>query len=309
LRVHILVTNDDGVHAPGLAALTRAAAGWMALGDAGEDRSVTVVAPLSNHSGASAAVGSVFERERIPSRVVAVPGAEEVPAYGVDASPSLSVIVAGLGAFGPRPDVVLSGINLGVNVGRSILHSGTVGAVLTAAQLGLSGLAVSLRSDAVDLAWDTAADLALRIVPELSMADAVTSLNLNVPSIPLAELRGVRHGHIGTARVIRSASDTGGPAVKAIPRPRGASHSGRPSGVVSGTTGQSVPGSEGHLVLELGAAVPALGDVADEDPGDDAALVANGFASLTPLAGVRESHDESARQLVERILTHCSHLG
>ena len=67
-------------------------------------------------------------------------------AYGLDASPALSVIAGALGAVGPKPDLVLSGINHGVNVGRSILHSGTVGAALTASQLGISALAVSLRA-------------------------------------------------------------------------------------------------------------------------------------------------------------------
>ena len=57
-------------------------------------------------------------------------------AYGLDASPALSVIAGALGAVGPKPDLVLSGINHGVNVGRSVLHSGTVGAALTASQLG-----------------------------------------------------------------------------------------------------------------------------------------------------------------------------
>jgi 5'-nucleotidase len=56
-----------------------------------------------------------------------VSGAEGVEAYGLDASPALSVIAGALGAVGPKPDLVLSGINHGVNVGRSVLHSGTVG--------------------------------------------------------------------------------------------------------------------------------------------------------------------------------------
>jgi 5'-nucleotidase len=66
--VRILVTNDDGVHAPGLAALTRALAAWAAHGSDLDEREVTVVAPLANHSGASAAVGTVFERESLPYR-------------------------------------------------------------------------------------------------------------------------------------------------------------------------------------------------------------------------------------------------
>ena len=164
-RVRILVTNDDGVHAPGLAALTRALAAWAADDPDGEDRQVVVVAPLANYSGAAAAVGTVYEREAIAYKTAVIPGAESVEAYGLDASPALSVIVGALGAFGPRPDLVVSGINLGVNVGRSVLHSGTVGAVLTGAQLGMSGLAVSLRSGGAVDHWDTASALAVEVLP------------------------------------------------------------------------------------------------------------------------------------------------
>ena len=81
------------------------------------------------------------------------------------ASPALSVIPACVGAVGPRPDLVLSGINHGVNVGRSALHSGTVGAALTASQLGISALAVSLRVGDDPDPWESAADLAVALVP------------------------------------------------------------------------------------------------------------------------------------------------
>lgn len=267
--MHILVTNDDGVHAPGLACLASAAAQW-ATADASGNHAVSVVAPLSNHSGASAAVGSVTERDKIQYRSVHLDGLEHLTVYGVDAPPALSVIAAALGAFGPRPDLVLSGINLGVNIGRSILHSGTVGAVLTAAQLGLRGLAVSLRSGTDPPPWDTASVLAMSVLHHLPGLPERTVLNLNVPSLPLADLRGVRYGHIDSASVIRSARD--------IP--------------LASTTDTSHPG--GYLMLTLGSAVPALGDVTDEDPTGDAALVAAGFASLTPLRGVKEDGANAA---------------
>jgi len=119
--VRILVTNDDGVGAPGLAALTRALVAWAA--DAGSDgpaaaHEIIVVAPSSNFSGASAAVGSVTDRTTITYQRAIVEGAESVEAYGLDAPPALSVIAGALGAVGPKPDLVLSGINHGVNVGR-----------------------------------------------------------------------------------------------------------------------------------------------------------------------------------------------
>ena len=145
------MTNDDGVGAPGLAGLTRALVRWTkeAASDGPDPaHEIVVVAPSSNYSGAGAAVGSVTDKTTIPYQRATVEGAEDVEAYGLDASPALSVIAGALGAMGPKPDLVLSGINHGVNVGRSILHSGTVGAVLTASQLGISGLAVSLRAGA-----------------------------------------------------------------------------------------------------------------------------------------------------------------
>jgi 5'-nucleotidase len=204
--VRILVTNDDGVSAPGLAALTRALMRWTAeVGSDGPAHEIVVVAPSSNYSGAGAAVGSVTDKTTIPYQRATVEGAEGVEAYGLDASPALSVIAGALGAVGPKPDLVLSGINHGVNVGRSILHSGTVGAVLTASQLGISGLAVSLRAGADPEPWESAADLAVALIPLLLAAPARTVLNLNVPALPLADVRGLRWARVSGAGLIKSA--------------------------------------------------------------------------------------------------------
>ncbi len=149
-RVRILVTNDDGVQAPGIAALAAAAV------RTGND--VIVVAPYEDWSGASAAVGAFYRRDGVEYRTFDIEGLEGVPVYGVDGPPALGVILACVGGFGRRPDIVLSGIDHGVNVGRSALHSGTIGAVLTAAQFGISGLATSIRYGP-DPSVETAADL------------------------------------------------------------------------------------------------------------------------------------------------------
>ncbi len=263
------MTNDDGVHAPGLAALAHALGEWV---QEGPDRSVIVVAPLANHSGASSAVGTVYERSSIAYRAVRVPGAESVPAYGLDASPALTVIIGALGGFGTRPDLVVSGINLGANVGRSVLHSGTVGAVLTGAQLGLSGLAVSMRSGAERDHWETPARLAVSHLPVLGAAPSPTVLSLNSPSVPVAELRGVRRGHIGVAGIIKAAD-----AVSVEP---------------------GADGAEGEVRLTLGTAIPSLGDLGTADPDDDVALLASGYASLTPLLGVKERTDPEADAVI-----------
>jgi len=279
--VRILVTNDDGVHAPGLFAITSALAAW-ARAASDEAREVVVVAPLANHSGAAAAVGTVYEREGIAYRAVRLDGLDDVVIYGLDASPALSTIVGIRGAFGPPPDLVVSGINHGVNVGRSVLHSGTVGAVLTGAQLGVSGLAVSLRTGQEPLHWETAAAVAVGLLPALAEAPARTVLNLNVPSVPLAELRGIRRGRVGPAGIIRSASAD----------PIGAASTAERSG------GDEV----GEVHLRLGSAVPALGDVTDEEPEDDASVVAAGFASVTPLLGIREDTGTAVDELLRSAL-------
>jgi 5'-nucleotidase len=132
----VLVTNDDGVESAGLHALVRA------LVDAGHD--VLVVAPASDMSGSGAAIGSIHLDQHIDAEKVELPGLAGVPAYAVDGPPGLCVLAARLGGFGDRPELVVSGINPGCNTGRAVLHSGTVGAALTAANFGGRGLAVSI---------------------------------------------------------------------------------------------------------------------------------------------------------------------
>ena len=137
--MRILITNDDGVFAPGIAALARGLHAAF-----GAEHELVVVAPLTDHSGAGAAVGPVYERESIPYEHVDIPGLADVPTYGIDGSPALAVILGCIEGFGDRPDMIVSGINHGINAGRSALHSGTVGATLTGAQFGIRGLAVSI---------------------------------------------------------------------------------------------------------------------------------------------------------------------
>ena len=287
--MRILVTNDDGVGAPGLAALTRALVRWTEqAGDGpGSPHDVVVVAPSSNYSGAGAAVGSVTDGTTIAYERATVEGAAGVEAYGLDASPALSVIVGALGAVGPKPDLVLSGINHGVNVGRSVLHSGTVGAALTASQLGISALAVSLRAGADPDPWESAAELAVALIPLLVAAPVRTVLNLNVPALPLGEIRGVRWARVSGAGLIKSARGGGkwvapnpeemeGPAVAEAAR-----------SVMEGE-----PEVKGEIVLTVGSPFPHSGDLGLADAGtEDATLVARGYAALTALRGPRAEAD------------------
>ncbi len=135
-------------------------------------------------------MGRVYERESIPYEEVDIPGLAHVPTYGIDGPPALAVIVACIEGFGPRPDLVVSGINHGVNAGRSALHSGTVGATLTGAQFGLRGLAVSIAWGDDPVPWETPVDLAVRMVPIMGEAPPATVLNLNVPAVTPERLRG-----------------------------------------------------------------------------------------------------------------------
>ena len=279
--MRILITNDDGVGAPGIAVLARAVARWIDDCPQGEVRDALIVAPYTNHSGMSAAVGDVFDHPTVAYRRHTIAGAEAIPTFALDAPPALCALLGSLGSFGVDPDLVLSGINAGANVGRSVLHSGTIGAVFTAAQVGLSGLAISVQWGEV-VHYETAAAVAMQVIHELLRAPSRTLLNLNVPNLPAAELRGVRRGHISTAGVVKAAGPRAG---------------GEPLG------------DEGELPLRLGAASPELGDVSDESADDDGALLAAGYASLTPLRGPHEDTDialdltiETALELIDRHL-------
>ncbi|HEX3333721.1 MAG TPA: 5'/3'-nucleotidase SurE [Acidimicrobiales bacterium] len=289
--MRILVTNDDGVSAPGLAALTRALVRWTeAAGDGpGVPHEIVVVAPSSNYSGAGAAVGSVTDGTSIAYERATVEGAKGVEAYGLAASPALSVIVGALGAVGPKPDLVLSGINHGVNVGRSILHSGTVGAALTASQLGISALAVSLRAGADPDPWSSAADLAVALIPLLAAAPARTVLNLNVPHLPLADVRGVRWARVSGAGLIKSARGGTGSATWEAPNPEemeGPAAAEAARAVMSGA-----PGERGEIVLSVGSPFPHSDDLDPTEGTEDATLVAQGYAALTALRGPRAEDD------------------
>ena len=128
--MRILVTNDDGVASEGLHVLARA------MRPHGE---VCVVAPDSEYSGAGAAIGPIHLTQ---PRVQPVDISGIDTAWSVAGPPALCVMFARLGAFGDV-DLVVSGINPGANVGRSVYHSGTVGAALTARHANIPSLAVS----------------------------------------------------------------------------------------------------------------------------------------------------------------------
>ncbi len=259
-----LITNDDGVFAPGIAALAR---GLSATLDADDD--LVVVAPLTNQSGCGAAVGAVYDRESIAYETVEIPGLARVPTYGIEGSPALAVILAAIGGFGPEPDLVVSGVNEGLNTGRSALHSGTVGAVLTAAQFGIRGLAVSIAWATDPIPWETPVRIATELVPALIRMAPATVLNLNVPAVPLDKLKGLRHGSLGRMGLIRAV---------------------RPENTPDPVAGAPLDRTTGSITLTLRGASGSdrVAERAELEPGSDAAIVADGWGSVTPLLGVHE---------------------
>src|SRR5512136_1048581 len=162
----ILMTNDDGIHSPGLHAAVKAVC------DLGM---VVVAAPRRQQTGASRSYPPVIDkriyREEIPVNC------HTVVAYGMETSPAQAVLSALLDLVPRKPDLLISGINYGENLGTGVTISGTIGAAIEAASVGVPGLAVSLEtlkefhyhhSDAVDF---TAAAAFVRRFTQIMLAD------------------------------------------------------------------------------------------------------------------------------------------
>jgi 5'-nucleotidase len=187
-EMRVLVTNDDGVEAPGLHALAHA------MVRAGHD--VVVVAPSGERSGSGAAIGRLHRAGPIAWTPVEWPDLPAVTVNALDVPPAAAVYAGCVGAFGAGPDIVASGVNPGLNYGHLVLHSGTVGAALTASALGVSGVAVSI-AWGEEQRWDTAATIAADAVEWVaSQAGAPMVANVNVPNLPLDQVRGVRDARL-----------------------------------------------------------------------------------------------------------------
>lgn len=183
--MHILVTNDDGVQAPGLLALTQA------MRKAADK--VTILAPDHNWS----ASGHVKTLHR-PLRVSEVELADGSKAWASDGAPSDCVALAQLGFIPEQIDLVVSGINPNANIGHDVTYSGTVTAAMEAAIWGIPGIAVSIdRPEELTSGMDYqhAAEAARRIVQWLTSQPDLpddTVLNVNVPYGPLSEMKGFK---------------------------------------------------------------------------------------------------------------------
>jgi 5'-nucleotidase len=190
----VLVTNDDGVDSVGLHCLGALA---HELG-----HEVVVAAPWSESSGASASLTALKQVGQIASEQRVVPALADVPVFAVQATPAMIVLVAAAGAFGEVPEVVLSGVNRGANTGRAVLHSGTVGAALTAVSHGMRAMAVSLAS-ATPKHWDGAVEAARRAFPLLD-DQARAIVNVNAPDVPAEQIRGPRAARLATFGVVQT---------------------------------------------------------------------------------------------------------
>lgn len=194
--MRVLITNDDGIDAPGLHALAVAAHG------AGHD--VAIAAPATQSSGSSASITATEADGRIEVEARPLPDLEDVPGFAVHGGPGLIALIAARGAFGPPPQLVLSGVNHGANVGRAILHSGTVGAALTGGLNGAWAIAVSLDAGLrpLNLKWERAANAALDLVPRLTELPKGTVLNVNVPNAPV--IRGITEARLAPFGIVQT---------------------------------------------------------------------------------------------------------
>jgi 5'-nucleotidase len=177
----ILLTNDDGIYAPGLAALYRE---LQSLGQ------VTVVAPESEQSAVGHSISLIT-----PLRVKEVSLNGGVEGWAVSGTPADCVKIALAELLPAPPDLVVSGLNLGPNVGINVLYSGTVSAATEAAILGVRGVAFSLNSYDQDADFAAAARLARELLENLQGWAAWTNgvcLNVNLPALPRSEVKGVR---------------------------------------------------------------------------------------------------------------------
>lgn len=229
-KMRILLSNDDGFLAPGINFL------YKVLSEIAE---CTVVAPDRNRSGASNSL--TLDN---PLRVITTDNGF----FSVNGTPTDCVHIAVTGLLSEMPDMVVSGINEGSNLSDDVLYSGTVAAATEGRFLGLSSIAISLAGPKCQH-YDTAAKVAKMLVLKLNKEPLPknTILNVNVPDLPLNELRGFQVTRLGTRHIAE-------PTVKTVD-PRG------------------------RRIFWIGQPGPEE----DAGPGTDFYAVNMGYVSITPL--------------------------
>lgn len=227
--MHILISNDDGYQSEGIRCLSKTLSGIA---------HITVVAPERNRSGASNSL--TLER---PLRV-----SEINDVIKVDGTPTDCVHLAITGLLEQEPDMVVSGINEGANLGDDVIYSGTVAAAMEGRFLGYPAIAVSLVGHGVKH-YDTAAEIVKLLVNQLQKAPLPSEviLNVNVPDLPMDQIAGLRITRLGHRHKAE-------PVIKSQD-PRG------------------------RTIYWVGPA----GEEQDAGEGTDFFAVRNGFVSITPL--------------------------
>ena len=228
--MRILISNDDGVTAPGLAAL------YAALADYAD---CVVIAPEQDKSGASSSL--TLDRPLHPHTLAN-------GFISINGTPTDCVHLGIHGLLEQQPDMVVSGINLGANLGDDVLYSGTVAAALEGRFLDRPSFAFSLVSRQVDN-LPTAVFFARKLLEAHATLDLPprTVLNVNIPNLPLDKIRGIQLTRLGHRA--RAAAPV------RVVDPRG----------------------------KAGYWIAAAGDVEDGGPGTDFHAVMQGYVSITPL--------------------------
>ncbi|HSG04455.1 MAG TPA: 5'/3'-nucleotidase SurE [Marinobacterium sp.] len=231
--MNILISNDDGVYAPGLAVLADV---LMAAG-----HQCTVIAPDRNRSGASNSLTLDRPLEAIK---------HSSGFYGINGTPTDCVHLGVSGAFSDSvvPDIVVSGINAGANLGDDVIYSGTVAAAMEGRHLRLPAIAVSC-CDFHPSHYQTSARVVADLLEKIELLNVAprTVLNVNVPDVPYEDLKGLEVTRLGHR------------------------YAGEPP--------LSVLDPRGRERFWIAAAGPA----ADAGAGTDFHAVANHYVSLTPL--------------------------
>jgi len=238
--MRILISNDDGYQAKGIKQLTKSLS---------EIAEVIVVAPSENKSAASSSL--TLGRPLKPIQI-------EKNIYAIDATPTDCVHLALCGFIKESIDLVVTGINFGANLGDDTIYSGTVAGAIEGRFLGLPSIAVSLAS------WEgnhfeTAGEIAKIIVTQIGKSELShnTIININVPDIPLSEIKGIKSTRLGSR------------------------HKSEPS----------IMGKEDASFYWIGE----NGKEDDNSEGTDFHAISNNFVSVTPLQIDTTKHSEVKR--------------
>ena len=238
--MRILISNDDGYQAKGIKQLTKSLS---------EIAEVIVVAPSENKSAASSSL--TLGRPLKPIQI-------EKNIYAIDATPTDCVHLALCGFIKESIDLVVTGINFGANLGDDTIYSGTVAGAIEGRFLGLPSIAMSLASWECNH-FETAGEIAKRLVAQIGNSQIAYNaiLNVNVPDIPLSDIKGIKSTRLGSR------------------------HKSEPS----------IKDKEDTSLYWIGE----NGREADNSEGTDFHAISNNFVSVTPLQIDTTKHSEVKR--------------